>query len=444
MAINTPKHLNNMTIYQVYVRNHGPNGTFKDVQNDLGRIQSMNVDVVYLMPIHPIGQQNKKGALGCPYSIKDYRAINAEYGTEQDFRELVDAIHVRGMKVMIDVVFNHTAYDARYIEEHPDWYHRDENGKPYTSTPAWDDVIDLKHPNQELWNYLVGSLTKWVGFGVDGFRCDVASLLPIEFWERARKACAMVNRNTMWLAESVHLNFVRQRRNKGLSTESDSALYNAFDMGYDYDIWTVWQAAVVGEMPVERYIEMLHLQDSIYPENFIKMRCVENHDQPRIQKLAGTPEKALAWTAFSAFNKGPFFIYAGQESAAMHTPSLFGIDKIDWKNYELQETIAKLAALKKDSALVNGKLCFTAAEPTLQAVWMNGDESLVGIFNVNSASGKTKVFVADDEYEDLLTGESIAVSNGECKLPESAFIFRCALSESPKELQTPLMNFWAE
>ena len=254
----------------------------------------------------------------------------------------------------------------------------------------------------------------------------------------------MVNRNTMWLAESVHLNFVRQRRNASLSTESDSALYAAFDMGYDYDIWTIWQAVVVGEMPVERYIEMLHLQDSIYPENFIKMRCVENHDQPRIQKLAGTPEKALAWTAFSAFNKGSFFIYAGQESAAIHTPSLFDVDKIDWKHYELQETIARLAALKKDSALVNGKLRFTEAEPALQAVWMNGDESLAGIFNVKSATGKVKVFVADGEYEDLLTDESITVSNGECKLPTSAFIFRCALSKPLKEIQTPLMNFWVE
>ena len=143
MAKETRSALNNMTIYQVYVRNHGPNGTFKDVQADLERIQAMNVDVVYFMPIHPIGQLNKKGSLGCPYSIKDFRGINPEYGTEGDFQALVDDIHERGMKVMIDVVYNHTAHDAIYIEEHPEWYNRDANGKPFTTVPAWLDIIDI-------------------------------------------------------------------------------------------------------------------------------------------------------------------------------------------------------------------------------------------------------------------------------------------------------------
>jgi len=147
MAKETPASLNNITIYQVYVRNHGPNGTFADVAADLDRIRSMNVDVVYFMPIHPIGVLNRKGTLGCPYSIRDYRAVNPEYGTLAEFRLLIDAIHARGMKVMIDEVFNHTAHDAIYITEHPDWYHRDTDGKPFTTVPEWSDVIDLKHPN---------------------------------------------------------------------------------------------------------------------------------------------------------------------------------------------------------------------------------------------------------------------------------------------------------
>ena len=442
MAKNTPKSLNNLTIYQVYVRNHGPNGTFTDVQADLDRIQSMNVDVVYFMPIHPIGQIGKKGELGCPYSIQDYRAINPEYGTETDFRALIDAIHTRGMKVIIDVVFNHTAHDARYITEHPDWYHRDADGKPFTNTPEWADIIDLKHPNEELWTYLIGSLTKWVGMGVDGFRCDVASVLPVEFWNRARKACSLFKHDTIWLAESVHLNFNRTRRSHGLRTESDSTLYEAFDMCYDYDIWTIWQAAVKGDVPMERYLELLHVQDSIYPENFIKMRCVENHDQARIQTLAGTPEKALAWTALAAFNKGPFFIYAGQESAATHTPSLFDIDKVAWKTYELQKTLTTLASLKKDPAQVNGRLIFTAVLPAVQAAWWNGTESLFGMFNVNSAAGAVEVPLADGKYEDLLTGEIIKVSAGECELPKSALVVHCSLQEEPQEFTTPLMNYW--
>lgn len=440
MASDTPASLNNMTIYQVYVRNHGASGTFHDVLADLDRIQSMGIDVIYFMPIHPIGQLNKKGSLGCPYSITDYRAVNPEYGTEAEFKTLVEAIHARGMKVMIDVVYNHTAHDARYITEHPDWYNVDAEGNPFTTVPAWSDIIDLKHPNEELWEYLVGSLVHWVWFGVDGFRCDVASLVPMAFWNRARAACAAVNPHTMWLAESVHMNFVRERRNAGLFAISDSEVYQAFDMCYDYDIWTVFRAVVAGVMPTTRYIEMLQMQDSIYPENFIKMRCVENHDQVRIQTLAGSRAKALAWTALAAFNRGPFFIYAGQESAAEHTPSLFDIDKIEWAGYDLQDILTKLSMLKKEPALEAGKLTFLAAEPAIQAAWENGEHSLYGVFNTMSPAGSVFVQLPDGDYENLLSGKIVTVCNGQMMLPESACILRAALTHPLREFVTPMME----
>lgn len=444
MAKETRKELANMTIYQVYVRNHGPNGTFADVKADLDRIQALNVDVVYFMPIHIIGQLNRKGSLGSPYSIKDFRSVNPEYGTEEEFRDLVADIHSRDMKVMIDVVYNHTAHDAIYIEEHPDWYNMDEEGKPFTTVPAWSDIIDLKHPNEELSTYLIGSLTYWVGLGVDGFRCDVGSLLPIEFWRRAREACAKIKRDTMWLTESVHMNFVRERRRAGLFAISDSELYQVFDMAYDYDIWPIWEAAVAGKQPVERYLEMLQLQDSIYPKNFIKMRCVENHDQRRIQDRTGDKSKALAWTAFMAFNKGPFFIYAGQESAETHRPTLFDIDKVNWADYELSDVLSKLAVLKHDSAQVNGLLTFLAAEPVIQAVWENGDESLYGLFNVAGAGDLVEVQLPDGVYPDLLGGEKFSVLDGKCCAPESAVIVRYAMVKKPKEFTTVMMDSHVE
>lgn len=445
MAQETPSSLQNITIYQVYVRNHGPSGTFADVQADLDRIHAMNVDVVYFMPIHPIGQLNKKGSLGCPYSISDYRAVNPDYGTEEDFRALVDAIHARGMKVMIDVVFNHTAHDAVYIHEHPDWYHTDENGKPFTTVPAWSDVIDLKHPNEELWDYLIGSLTHWVAFGVDGFRCDVASLLPVAFWRRAREACARVNADTIWLTESVHMNFVRERRREGLFALSDAELYQAFDMSYDYDIWPIWQAAVAGWVPLERYVEMLQMQDSIYPENFIKMRCVENHDQIRIHERTGRDlNKTVAWTAFLAFNKGPFFVYAGQESLETNRTSLFDIDKVNWGDYALTDLITRLNALKKDPAQLHGLLTFLAADPCIQAAWTHGEESLYGVFNVSGASGEVSVQLPDGDYTDLLSDAVVSVRNGRCVLPASAFIVRFAASQPLHELVSQLMESHVE
>lgn len=159
MATNSPKNLRNLVIYEIYVRNHSAEGTFNAVTSDLPRIRQMGVDVVWLMPIHPIGQLNKKGSLGCPYSIQDYRQVNPEYGSMEDFERLCQAAHTLGLKVMIDVVYNHTSHDSLLVQEHPDWYHQDANGQPVTTVPEWSDVIDLVYDhNPKLWDYQIESL----------------------------------------------------------------------------------------------------------------------------------------------------------------------------------------------------------------------------------------------------------------------------------------------
>lgn len=425
MAQDTPLGLRNLVIYEIYVRNHGPHGTFCDVEADLERIRSMGVDVIWFMPIHPIGKLNKKGTLGCPYSIQDYRGINPEYGTRADFARLLQKAHSLGLKVMIDVVYNHTSHDSVLLQEHPEFFHQDEHGKPVTTVPEWSDVIDLKHPQPDLTAYLIESLRGWVKLGVDGFRCDVASLLPLDFWQQAREEIAKIKPGVIWLAESVHAGFVGYRRSQGLSGLSDGELFSAFDMLYDYDIWPIWQLAVQGKLPVRRYLEMLRFQDCIYPANFVKLRCVENHDQPRIMGLAPDEQKALAWTAFEAFNRGPFLIYAGQESGAAHTPSLFDIDKITWGDYRLQGFLTRLAQLKKDSTAAEGHLLLLKAEPAIQAVWNHAQGSLYGIFNVTGKSGYINVHLPDGMYSNRLDDELVTVRNGKLLLPEGVIILCC-------------------
>jgi len=430
MAKDSPLSLRNLVIYEIYVRNHGPHGTFLDVENDLERIQALGVDVIWFMPIHPIGQLNKKGSLGCPYSIQNYREVNPEYGTKEDFARLIEKAHRMGLKVMIDVVYNHTAHDSVLVQEHPDWYHQDAQGRPVTTVPDWSDVIDLHHPNPGLSAYLIETLQMWAKFGVDGFRCDVASLLPESFWAEARRRVSEVKPGVLWLAESVHAGFVEYRRSKNLSAISDSEIYRGFDMTYDYDIFPIWQAAVRGGVPAARYLEMLRFQDAIYPANFTKMRCVENHDQLRIMKLAPTREQALAWTAFEAFNRGSFLIYGGQESAAFHTPSLFEIDKVEWKNYELTSFLSALTAIKKDQIMLEGKFTITAANPLVQAVWNSPNGSLLGIFNVNCVVGDITVPFPDGEYIDLIEGKPVHIRGGRTIMPESAVILRSTVELS--------------
>jgi glycosidase len=424
VAKDTPKSYRNLVLYEIYVRNHGPNGTFADVEADLARIQALGVDVVWLMPIHPIGRLNKKGSLGCPYSIADYRGVNPEYGSRDDFVRLIGRAHDLGLKVMIDVVYNHTAHDSVLVREHPEWYHQDAHGKPVTTVPDWSDVIDLKHPNPALADYLVKTLQMWVGLGVDGFRCDVASLLPLDFWLRAREAVAEVKPGVIWLAESVHAGWVAERRAAGWPMFSDCELYRAFDLGYDYDIWPLWRAAVDEKVPVARYLEMLRFQDCIYPGNYVKMRCVENHDQPRIMALAPSREQGLAWTAFQAFNKGALLLYAGQEAGARHRPSLFDVDKVVWGDYALQPWLTRLAKLKKDPAQMEGQFVLLEAEPAIQAAWMHPAGGLYGVFNVRASQGEVNVRLPDGLYEDTLSEGQVAVRGGKMALPTDAVIVR--------------------
>ncbi len=440
MAANTPKNYQNLTLYEIYVRNHGPNGTFNDVTDDLDRIKELGVDVIWLMPIHPIGEENKKGKLGCPYSIKDYRGVNPEYGTKQDFKKLINTAHSLNLKVMIDVVFNHTAHDSVLALSHPEWFVLDENNKPVSTVSDWSDVVDLKFPNSFLEEYLIDTLIMWAKLGVDGFRCDVASLVPLKFWGQARKAIEKVKSEFIWLAESVDARWIPERRDSGYKINSDAELYCAFDITYDYDIWAIWQAAALGKVKTSNYLDMLKFQDCIYPQNFIKLRCVENHDRKRIMALSPTRSQAIAWTAFQAFNKGMFLIYAGQESAAQNIPSLFRVDKIEWGKYEMQDFIKTLVLLKKDQAQVEGKFSLINSESGIQATWIEKEGSLYGIFNTDNSNENISVSLKDGSYENLLSGDTILIKDGKTQMPDSAFIIRYLDSIVVEPFQSALFD----
>ena len=249
MALNTDPRLQNQVIYSVYVRAHTPEGSFRAVAEDLDRIRALGADIIWFMPIHPIGVEGKKGSLGCPYANRDYRTVNPAYGTMEDFRGLVDEIHRRGMKVLIDVVYNHTSPDSNLYHEHPEFFYRLPDGRPGNKAGDWSDVIDLDYTVPALWDYQIESLCMWAKI-VDGFRCDVASLVPLDFWKKARAEVAKVNPGCIWLAESVHALFANRVRAMGFHASRDTELFDAFDMEYDYDIWEGFERFVTGRGPL--------------------------------------------------------------------------------------------------------------------------------------------------------------------------------------------------
>ncbi len=422
MAANTPASCRQLVIYEVFVRNHSADGTLAALTADLPRLKALGVDVVWLMPIHPIGQARRKGSFGSPYAIADYRAVHPDYGSERDLAELADAAHSLGLKLMIDVVYNHTSPDSVLAQGHPGWFYHDAAGQPFPRHAGWSDVVDLRHPNPALTDYLIEALLKWVRLGVDGFRCDVASLVPLEFWRQARQAVAKIKPDFIWLAESVHLHFVRSVRRQGHLAHSDAELYAAFDITYDYDIHHLWRECVRGQRPLRDYAAALEWQEASYPANFIKLRFAENHDQPRIAGLLPTPAHSRCWTALMAFLPGAFLIYDGQETGTPHLPALFEKDPIAWPaEPPLSNFLSRLAALKKHPATA-GQFDVLAAGSHFQARWQGSGGQLYGLFNVNGVSEAVSVQLPDGRYTNLLDDQPVTVSDGRLSLPPEPVI----------------------
>ena len=414
MAKDTLLNLRNEIIYCIYVRNHTPEGTFNAIIPDLQRIKGLGADIIWFMPIHPIGETKRKGVEGSPYAIKDYRAVNLAYGTIDDFKALVAAIHDLGMKVMLDVVYNHTSPDSWLAGQHPEWFYRRPNGEMGNKVGEWYDIVDLDYSHPELWDYQIETLKQWAAI-VDGFRCDVASLVPLDFWIRARKEVAAVKEGVVWLAESVHPSFLRMNRDRGNVGHSDGELYEAFDITYDYDVHDFQQAYFWGEISLKNYLDVLLFQDGIYPVNYVKLRFLENHDHPRIRSKIEDIGRLRNWTAFAYFQKGTLLLFAGQETGTAHLPDLFEKDPIVWSREEdLTPLLQRLQRFKREAAVRDGSYGLKAADgsETVIGQYRLGNERLTGIFCLDGKSAKVAVDLPDGIHRNLLDDEEYQVRDG--------------------------------
>ncbi len=415
MADNTKKELRNQMMYQVFVRNYSKEGTFKALESDIPRIKALGTDIVYLMPIHPIGVKNRKGTLGSPYAISDYRSINPEFGTEDDLKSLVDTIHKNGMKCIIDVVYNHTSPDSVLSQEHPEWFYKKPDGSFGNRVGDWTDVIDLDYSNEGLWDYQIKTLIKWAGI-VDGFRCDVAPMVPIAFWERARKEVEKVRPGCIWLAESVEPEFITHFRGMGVTVHSDGEIFRAFDLSYDYDIYSDFISYIRGKSSLSDYAAAVNRQESIYPDNYVKIRFLENHDQMRAHYLI-PDEKALKnYTAFIFFQKGMTFVYAGQEYGARHLPSLFDKDDVDMSpqdGIDMSGLFARLSSIKRDGIFADSVYRMTdKGHDICVAVHEKGNRIAVGVFSLRGESANVEVSIPDGVYKNLIDDSLVDVSHG--------------------------------
>ena len=421
MAQNTDKTLQHKLIYSVFVRNHTPEGTFRALEDDLDRLRALGTDIVWLMPIHPIGKEGRKGTLGSPYAISDYRAVNPEYGTEEDLRHLVDAIHQRGMQCIIDVVYNHTSPDSVLAQTHPEWFFHDEQGRPGRHVADWWDIVDLDYSHKELWRYQIDTLKKWAEI-VDGFRCDVASSVPLDFWVQARQEVETVRPGCIWLAESVHGAHVLGMRKMNAYCAADTELYKAFDMTYDYDLWPWFEGCMTGKNTLQQYIDMLNYQEQTYPSGFIKMRCGENHDTPRLAHWVPEEDRLRHWLAFLYFCRGSMLLYGGTEFAPRKQVGLFDADdNFGDKRCDLSDFLRRCKAMKQTLPLT-GAVWYEVSGGAVIGRYKSPEAERLGVFGLADSRAEVPVDMPDGVYEDQLGGK-VTVTGGHVRLDGGPVVF---------------------
>lgn len=405
--------LKKFMIYEIFVRNYSNAGTFNEVINDLSRIKKLGADVLWLMPISHIGIKGRKGNYGSPYSIKNYKSINESYGNEKQFSLLCEKAKELELIPMIDIVFNHTSLDSDLLEEHPNWFLKN-NEKINRKVDDWSDIYDLDFSNKELWEYLINVLKYWIDLGVEGFRCDVASLIPIEFWIKARKTIdEYSDKKIIWLAESVHKRFTKILRDKGFVCHSDVELHSVFDITYDYDGFEYLENYFKGKNSLDDYINHLLVQETLYPKDSLKLRFLENHDCDRIANIIEDKNRLKNWTLFFNLIPGVPLIYMGQEVMLKKLPDLFDKDTIRWNDGDFEffhfiKNIIKFTKEIKENCNIFNIEKITQGVYLLK--WEGEFEKYYSIINLENKYGKINIERKLNGV-DLISGKIIEFNN---------------------------------
>lgn len=406
VRIEHPDWSKNASIYQLNTRQFTPEGTFRAAAKELPRIRDLGISIIWLMPIHEIGGSNRKGALGSPYSVRDYYSVNPEFGTLDDLKFFVNRAHDLGMYVIIDWVANHTAWDNPLREEHPDWYERDWKGD-FRPTPWWDwsDIINLDYSRPELRRYMTEAMAYWVReTDIDGYRCDVAGDVPVEFWNNLRRELDAIKPVFMlaeWEGRDLHA--------------------EAFDMTYAFSWYEAVADIVAGRKSLDRLVRYYARDFSRFPEGGMRMVFVSNHDKnswegTQFEVFGDALEAAIA---LSVVGEGMPLVYNGQEAGNERRLAFFEKDPIEWREHPVGEHYRKLLALhRENSALWNGawgapmiRVPNDRMEHVISFVRHNDNDKVFAAFNFSPSPQSVRFLetLYHGEYTGFSDGESVVL-----------------------------------
>ncbi len=416
----SPAWVHDGVIYEIFPRAFSARGDFAGVTAQLDRLQQLGVNILWLMPIHPMGKVKSKGTLGSPYAVRDFYGIDPAYGTADDLHRLVSEAHKRNLKVIIDIVANHTAWDS-VMMAHPDWYTHGAGGQIIPPNPDWTDVADLNYDNAGLRQYMQDMLVHWLkDFDLDGFRCDYAAGVPTDFWEPVRAALTKAKPDIVMLAEA----------------DSPELLVKAFDADYSWKLYGTLAEVLQNGRPAAALRETWIAEAAQYPRGALRMRFADNHDQHRAIARFGEPA-TLAAAALMFTLDGVPMLYNGMEagdSAESAAPALFEKLPVFWQNAELRpafpRTFQQLIALRQAHAtLRDGEVQWlhnSDESRVLTFARRNAGESIVVAINFSAQPFVGVTDTGGGRYRDITPGRAA----GEASLPAlslGAFEYRVFL-----------------
>jgi alpha-amylase len=422
IAAVTPELAENAVIYEANIRQYSPEGNFNEFTKDIPKLKKLGVKILWLMPIHEIGLKNRKAKgdvsieaitdtiekkkyLGSHYSVKDYRSLNSNYGTKEDFQKLVNEAHKNGIYVVIDWVANHTAWDHEWVTKHNDYYTHDKAGKMIAPFD-WTDVAELDFNNKNLRKAMIEDMKYWLTeFGIDGFRCDVAGEVPTDFWN---EATAQLNKikPVFMLAEA----------------EKPELQVKAFDMGYGWEAHHVLNGIAKGEKSVSDWDKYVVKNDSLLAKDDINMNFTSNHDE---NSWNGTEYERMgdAVEVFAVMTytiPGMPLIYNGQEYDLKKRLKFFEKDTIPHLEGKMGAIYEKLGKLKVENEALNGG----KNKASYKRLTTSDDKSILAF--EREKNGKKVTFIAnlskvpkqftasvEGQFTDYMSGQKITLAKGQ-------------------------------
>jgi glycosidase len=405
-GLKTPDWVSQGTIYETFVRNFTPEGTFAGIRDKIPYLKDLGITIIWLMPVHPIGKKDRKGSVGSPYSIRDYSSIDPVYGTADDFKSLIRTAHENGMRVILDMVANHMAMDNVWRIEHPELFLKDDAGSFTRRIDDWSDVIDLDYSNTDVQDRMHQMICSWVReFDLDGFRCDVAGLVPLEFWETLHDDLNKIKDDIFLLAE----------------WESAGLHEKAFHASYDWSTHFVLSDIYQGRRSAAEAITWVTEKEANFPRNSLPMRFTENHDLERTRIKFGE-DSFYPFVVFNFLMYGVPMIYCGQEFGLKESPPLFEKDPINWELFDqsIFDFYKKLINLKSGyPAFSSRELNPVGNDKPDHVVSFEkdvGDQKILAILNFSRKKVTCKLDLSDDyhsqkEFKDIYSGNTVSYAD---------------------------------